>query len=78
MYKPQINPFKITFNPKNKQQTLCQLTNSFDIIKWALDEITYMDTEIWKLKANIKRLFVEIENGGKGLIQVESTYKLTT
>ena len=63
------------------------MTYSFNIINLTFADIKKMDTQIRKLitchrmhhpRANIERLYIKRENGGRGIIQQELTNKITT
>ena len=63
------------------------VTYSFNVINWKLSEIKKLDTKTRKLltlgkmhhpKADVDRLYLPRAKGGKGLTQVELTYKTTT
>jgi hypothetical protein len=60
------------------------LRYSFGIINWRLEEIKQIDMKPRKvlimykmhhLKADIDRLYVKRKEGGRGLVQVEASYK---
>ena len=63
------------------------LTYSFNIINWQLQEIKKLDRKTRKLltmykmnhpKADVDRIYISRKEGGRGLIQLECTYKTTT
>ena len=63
------------------------VTYSFNIIDWKMSEIKRLDTKTRKLltlskmhhpKADVDRLYLPRNAGGRGLIQLEATYKKTT
>ena len=63
------------------------VTYSFNIIDWKMSEIKRLDTKTRKLltlskmhhpKADVDRLYLPRNAGGRGLIQLEATYKTTT
>lgn len=63
------------------------VTYSFNIIDWKMSEIKRLDTKTRKLltlskihhtKADVDRLFLPRNAGGRGLIQLEASYKTTT
>ena len=63
------------------------VTYSLNIINWTLPDIRKIDTKIRKLltvnrmhhpKADIDRLYVPRADGGRGMIQLELTFKTTT
>jgi len=76
-------------NTKNKITTVGVLAipvirYSFDIINWSLEEVKKVDRKIRKIltvykmhhpKADIDRPCVKMKGGGRGLLQIEATYK---
>ena len=61
------------------------LTYSFNIIDWQLQEIKKMDRKTRKLLTiyrmdhpNVDGIYISRKEGGRGLIQLECTYKITT
>ncbi|XP_078348127.1 uncharacterized protein LOC144633190 isoform X1 [Oculina patagonica] len=63
------------------------VTYSFNIIDWKMSEIKRLDTKTRKLltlskmhhtKADVDRLYLPRNAGGRGLIQLEASYKTTT
>ena len=63
------------------------ISYSFNIITWNLNEIKRIDTKISKQltchrmhhpKSNIDRLYLQRNNGGRGLIHLETLYKSST
>ena len=63
------------------------VTYSFDIINWTLQELAKLDTKTrgclttYKMhhpKSDVDRRYLPITEGGRGLIQLELSYKLTT
>ena len=63
------------------------VTYSFNIINWTIPEIRRLDTKIRKLltcnrmhhpKADVDRLYVPRNEGGRGMIQLELSYKTST
>ena len=63
------------------------VTYSFNIIDWNMSEIKRLDTQTRKLitlskvhhtKADVDRLYLPRHVGGRGLIQLEASYKTTT
>ena len=63
------------------------VTYSFNIINWQMQEIRRMDSKIRKLmtihrmhhpKADVDRIYIPRNNGGRGLLQLELSYKTTT
>lgn len=60
---------------------------SFNILNWTLNDIRQMDSKTRKLlskykmhhpKADVDRLYIPRKEGGRGLIQLELSYKTTT
>ena len=60
---------------------------SFNIINWTLEDLRRLDRKTRKLlttakmhhpKADVNRLYLPRTSGGRGLIQIETSYKLTT
>ncbi|KXJ16764.1 uncharacterized protein LOC110235072 [Exaiptasia diaphana] len=60
---------------------------SFNIINWKLEDLRRLDRKTRKLlttakmhhpKADVDRLYLPRTSGGRGLIQIETSYKLTT
>jgi hypothetical protein len=60
------------------------LSYTFGIINWRLEEIKQIDRKTRKMltmykmhqpKADIERLYVKRKEGGRGLVQVEATYR---
>ena len=63
------------------------LTYSFNIINWTLQELAKLDTKTRKFlttykihhpKSDVGRLYLPRTEGGRGLIQLELSYKSTT
>jgi len=63
------------------------VTYSFNIINWTLEDIRNLDRKTRKLltkermhhpKSDIDRMYLPRSTGGRGLIQIETTYKTTT
>ena len=63
------------------------VTYSFNIINWTIPEIRRLATKIRKLltcnrmhnpKADVDRLYVPRNEGGRGMIQLELSYKTST
>ena len=63
------------------------VTYSFNIINWKLSDIRRLDTKTRKMltmekmhhpKADVDRLYLPRAEGGRGLVQLELTYKTTT
>ena len=83
---------KTELNSKNRINAINTIavpviSYSFDIIKWNLDEIKRIDTKIRKQltchrmhhpKSNTDRLYLQRNNGGRGLIHLETFYKSST
>ena len=62
------------------------VTYSFNVINWTLQELTRLDTKTRKLltifkmhhpKSDVDRLYLPRTEGGRGLIQLELSYKST-
>ena len=60
---------------------------SFNIINWTINKIRRLDMKIRKLltcngmhhaKADVERLYIPRNEGGRGMIQLEFSYKTTT
>lgn len=83
---------KTELNSKNRITAINTLaipvvSYSFNIINWNLSEIQRLDRKIRKQftihrmhhpKADVERLYVPRSDGGRGLIQLELTYKTST
>ena len=83
---------KTELNAKNRITAINTLAvpviaYSFNIINWNLNEIKKIDTKIRKLltmynmhhpKADVERLYLPRSNGGRGMTQLELTYKTST
>ena len=83
---------KTELNSKNKITAINTLvipviTYSFNIINWSISDIKRLDTKIRKLmtahsmhhpKSDIDRLYIPRSNGGRGLTQLELSYKTST
>ena len=63
------------------------VTYSFNIINWTLEDIRNLDRKTRKLltkermhhpKSDVDRMYLPRSTGGRGLIQIETTYKTTT
>ena len=63
------------------------ITYSMNVINWQMNDIKKLDTKTRKLltmyrmhhpKADVDRLYLPRSEGGRGLIQIELTYKITT
>ena len=63
------------------------ITYSFNIINWKINDSKKIDRKTRKLltmekmhhpKADVDRLYLPRTSGGRGLIQIETTYKTTT
>ena len=63
------------------------VTYSFNIINWTVEDLKKLDRKTRKLltmgkmdhpKADKDRLYLPRKSGGRGLIQIERTYKTTT
>ena len=63
------------------------ITYSMNVINWQMNDIKKLDTKTKKLltmyrmhhpKADVVRLYIPRSEGGRGLIQIELTYKITT
>ena len=63
------------------------VTYSFNIINWTIPEIRRLDTKIRKFltcnrmhhsKADVDRLYIPGNEGGRGMIQLEFSYKTST
>ena len=59
---------------------------SFRIIDWKISELKKIDTKTRKLlnmqkmlhpKADVERLYISRKDGGRGLIEVETAFKIT-
>jgi hypothetical protein len=83
---------KSELNATNKSQAINALavpvvTYSYNVINWTLKEIKRLDTKTRKLlttakmhhcKADIHRIYMPRTNGGRGLLQLEAQYKIST
>ena len=83
---------KAELNSKNRITAINTLalpvaTYSFNIIDWNLNDIKRMDVKIRKLltannmhhpKADVDRLYLPRNKGGRGMIQLEMSYKTST
>ena len=83
---------KTELNSKNRVTAINTLaipvvTYSFNIINWNMREIQKLDTKIRKLltmnnmhhpKADVERLYLPRSSGGRGIVQLELSYKTTT
>ena len=83
---------KSELNSKNRVQAMNALAipvvqYSFNIINWNLSDIRLMDTKTRKLmtahkmhhpRADVDRLYLPRKEGGRGLIQLETSYITTT
>ena len=83
---------KTELNSKNRITAINTLalpvvTYSFNIINWNLSEIKKLDVKIRKLmttynmhhpKADVDRLYLPRSSGGRGMIQLELSYKTAT
>ena len=83
---------KTELNSKNRITAINTLavpviTYSFNIINWNLNEIKKLDTKIRKLltmynmhhpKADVDRLYLPRSSGGRGMIQLELSYRTST
>ena len=83
---------KTELNSKNRITAINTLaipviTYSFNIIDWNLSEVKRLDVKIRKMmtthsmhhpKANIHRLYLSRNSGGRGLTQLELSYKTST
>ena len=83
---------KTELNSANRVEAINTLvipvvTYSYNVINWNIPEIKRIDTKIRKLltthrmhhpKSDVDRLYVPQKEGGRGLIQLELTYKTTT
>ena len=79
-------------NAKNKLEAINTLAISvvsyhFNVVNWNLEEIKRLDRKIRKLmtlnrmhhpKANVNRMYIPRKEGGRGMINLEMTYKTTT
>ena len=63
------------------------LTYSFNVVNWTLQEIRKLDRKTRKMlttyrmnhpKADVDRIYISRKEGGRGLIQLECTFKTTT
>ena len=63
------------------------VTHSFDIINWTAEDIKYLDRKTRNLltkermhhpKSDVDPMCLPRSSGGRGLIQIETTYKTTT
>ena len=63
------------------------VTYSFNILNWTMSEIKRLDVKVRKLltmnkihrpKADVDRLYIPRSEGGKGLLQLEISYKTIT
>ena len=63
------------------------LTYSFNVVNWTLQEIRKLDRKTRKIltmyrmnhpKADVDRIYISRKEGGRGLIQLECTFKTTT
>lgn len=84
--------FKSELSSANKIKAINTLavpvvTYSFNVIKWSLTDIKSLDIKTRKImtmerlhhpKADVDRLYIPRASGGRGLIQLELTYKTTT
>ena len=83
---------KTELNSKNKLTAINTLaipvvTYSFNVINWNLSELKKIDTKIRKQltcnrmhhpKSDVDRLYVPRSKGGRGMIQLELSYKTST
>ena len=83
---------KSDLSSTNKLETINTLavtvvTYSFNIINWTLQELAKLDTKTRKFlttykihhpKSDVGRLYLPRTEGGRGLIQLELSYKSTT
>ena len=83
---------KSELNSTNKLEAINTLavpvvTYSFNIINWTLQELAKLDTKTRKFlttykmhhpKSDVDRLYLPRTEGGRGLIQLELSYKSTT
>ena len=63
------------------------VTYSFNVINWTLQELAKLDTKVRRFltvykvhhpKSDVDRLYLPRTEGGRGLIQLELSYKSTT
>ena len=83
---------KSELNSVNKLEAINTLavpvvTYSCNIINWTLQELAKLDTKTWKFlttykmhhpKSDVDKLFLRTTEGGRGLIQLELSFKTTT
>ena len=83
---------KIELNSKNGLESINTLAvpvvqYSFNIINWNLVDLNRLDTKTCKLltsnkmhhpKADVDRLYLPRSSGGRGMIELETSYKTTT
>ena len=91
-YRRARTVLKTELNSANRIEAIKTLaipvvTYSFNIIIWKLTNIKKLDTKVRKLlttyrmhcpKPDVDRLYIPRKEGGRGLIQLELTYKTTT
>ena len=79
-------------NAKNKLEAINTsaipvASYSFNVVNWNLEEIKRIDRKIRKLmtlnrmhhpKADVSRMYIPRKEGGRGMINLEMTYKTTT
>ena len=92
LYRRARKILQTELNSKNKIMALNSLavpvvSYSFNIINWTINEIKQMDVKIRKLltmhrmhhpKADKDRIYLPRPDGGRGLIQLENAYKVST
>lgn len=71
----------------NNTLAVSVVTYSFNIINWKMEELMKLDRKTRKFltmtkmhhpKADVDRLYISRKAGGRGLVQLEITYKTTT
>ena len=91
-YRRVRSIMKTELNSRNRIQAINSLAvpvvqYSFNIINWNLSDLQRMDTKTRKLmranrthhpKADVDRVYLPRKEGGRGLIQLEMSYKTTT
>ena len=79
-------------NARNKLEAINTLATpvvsySFNVVNWNLDEIKKIDRKIRKLmtlsrmhhsKADVSRMYIPRKEGGRGMVNLEMTYKTAT
>ena len=91
-YRRVRKVIKTDLNSKNKMMAINSLaipvvTYSYNIINWRLSEIKQMDVKVRKIltinkmhhpKADIDRMYLPRSEGGRGMLQLENAYKIST